>query len=146
MTTDTVLARRLVMRRAFAVSPERLFDAWTDPAVAARWLFTTPDSQAHAAELDVRVGGRWTITDRRDGVDYVALGEYLEVDRPRRLVFTFGMPQFSPAFNTVTVEIAPAGDGSMMTLTQEHLPPEHHPAARDGWDAMFEALEGNLAA
>ena len=45
------------------------------------------------------------IVDRRDGIDYRALGEYLEIDRPRRLVFTFAMPQFSPDFNKVTVEI-----------------------------------------
>jgi uncharacterized protein YndB with AHSA1/START domain len=59
---------------------------------------------------------------RRDGVDYKALGEYVEFDRPRRLVFTFGMPQFSAEFARVVVEIALQGTGSLLTVTQEHLP------------------------
>ncbi len=142
MTTETKPALR--MSRRFAASPERLFDAWTDPAFVARWLFTTPGSEAHSAELDVRVGGAWTIIDRRGGVDYTALGEYLEIDRPRRLVFSFGMPQFSPAFDRVTVEIAPDGDGATMTLSQQNLPEAAVEPTRDGWSQMFDGLERAL--
>ena len=137
--------RRLVMTRRFQASPERVFDAWIDPAVAAAWLFTTPQSEAHETRLDVRVGGRWEIVDRRDGVLYRAIGEYLEVNRPRRLVFTLGMPQFSPAFDTVTVEIAADGAGAVMTLTQAQAPPEAAAALEKGWADMFEALGRRLA-
>jgi uncharacterized protein YndB with AHSA1/START domain len=84
----------LHMTRRFDFAPERVFDTWVNPGTAAKWLFTTPKSEWHNTEMDVRVGGRWTIVDRREGTDYEAIGEYLEVDRPRRLVFTFGMPQF----------------------------------------------------
>ena len=139
-----VEGRHLTMTRRFEASPERLFDAWTDPNLAARWLFTGPASEAHCAELDVRVGGRWVIEDRRGGVDYKALGEYLEVERPRRLTFTFGMPQFSPAFDKVTVEIAPDGTGSVMTFTQEGLPADYIDATRHGWNEMFDALSARL--
>jgi uncharacterized protein YndB with AHSA1/START domain len=143
--TEVAADRRLTLQRRFEASPERLFDAWTDPRVAAAWLFTTPASERHETNLDVQVGGAWEIVDRRDGVDYRAIGEYLEVDRPRRLVFTFGMPQFSPGFSKVTVEIAPDGHGAVMTLTQEDLPPEHIPATADGWRQMFDALAARLA-
>ena len=139
--------RRLKMSRRFDATPERLFDAWTDPRLAQGWLFTTSESESHSAQMDLRVGGAWRIVDRRGGVDYTAIGEYLEVDRPSRLVFTFGMPQFSAAKNRVTVEIAPDGDGAaVMTLTQEGLPPEHAAAAEDGWAKMFEALGAGLGA
>ena len=121
MTVDT--KPELAIRRRFEASPERLFDAWTDPRLAARWLFTGPASERHEAALDVRVGGKWEIVDRRGGVEYRAIGEYLEVERPRRLVFSFGMPQFSPGFDKVTVEIAADGPGAIMTLTQQGLPP-----------------------
>ncbi len=130
----------LRMSRRFEAAPARVFAAWIDPAIAARWLFTTPDSESHSAQLDVRVGGRWTITDRRDGVDYTATGEYLEIDPPRRLVFTFGMPQFSPEFDRVTVEIAPDGAGAVMTLSQQDLPPDYVAATEEGWSKMFDAL------
>jgi uncharacterized protein YndB with AHSA1/START domain len=139
MTTAT-----LRMTRRLDASPERVFDAWLDPAVAGRWLFTTPGSESHSTDLDARVGGAWTIVDRRDGVDYRALGEYLEIDRPRRLIFTFGMPQFSDGFNRVTVEIAPDGEGALLTLTQEALPPEAISALEEGWGAMFDQLAAAL--
>ena len=138
MTVETKPGLR--MSRRFAASPERVFAAWTDPATVARWLFTGPDSERHTAELDVRVGGKWEITDRRDGVDYRAIGEYLAVEPPRRLVFTFGMPQFSPEFDRVIVEIAADGAGAVMTFTQELLPPEHVAATEEGWSKMFEEL------
>ncbi len=92
------------MIRKFGASPEPLFDAWLDPGIAERWLFTTPASESHSTTIDARPGGAWTITDRRDDVDYAATGQYVEIDRPRRLVFSFGMPQFSPAITRVVVE------------------------------------------
>ncbi len=135
------MTRALQIVRRFAASPERVFDAWLDPERAARWLFTAPGREAHSMENDPRVGGRWIITDRRDGIDYKALGEYLEIDRPRRLVFSFGMPQFSPEFNRVIVELAPDGDGCLMTLTHEGVPDADHPATREGWEEMFVMLD-----
>ena len=135
----------LTIVRRFAATAERVFDAWLDPARASRWLFTAPGREAHSMENDPRVGGRWVITDRRDGVDYKALGEYLEIDRPRRLVFTFGMPQFSPEFNRVTVEIVPDGEGCLMTVTQEGVPLDHHPETREGWEEMFVMLDAVVA-
>lgn len=134
----------LRLTRRFAAAPERLFDAWTDPKLAAGWLFTTPDSEAHHVEIDLQVGGRWEIVDRRAGVDYRAIGEYLEIERPQRLVFTFGMPQFSDAFTTVVVEIAPDGDGAVMTLTQDGLAADAVAALEQGWGDMFDALADAL--
>jgi uncharacterized protein YndB with AHSA1/START domain len=130
----------LRMTRRFDASPERVFDAWVDPVVAAKWLFTSLTSESHSTELDVRVGGGWTIIDRRDGVDYRAIGEYLEIDRPRRLVFTFGMPQFAEGFARVTVEIAADGTGALMSLTQEDVPAGAEAALEEGWSAMFDAM------
>jgi uncharacterized protein YndB with AHSA1/START domain len=135
----------LRMERRFDASPERLFDAWTDPQLAAAWLFTGPDSETHRTEIDLRVGGRWEIVDRRGGVDYRAIGEYLEIERPRRLVFTFGMPQFSDAFTTVTVEIAADGAGSRMTLVQDGLAPDAVAGLEAGWGEMFDQLAARLA-
>ena len=134
----------LRLTRRFDAAPERLFDAWTDPKLAAGWLFTTPNSEAHRVEIDLRVGGRWEIVDRRGGVDYRAIGEYLRVERPRRLAFTFGMPQFSDAFTTVVVEIAPDGAGAVMTLTQDGLTADAVAALEQGWGDMFDALAAGL--
>lgn len=151
MTADP--DRFLRMTRRFAVAPERVFDAWLDPALARQWLFTSPADETYTAELDTRAGGQWTITARRGGTDYTANGEYLEIDRPRRLVFTFAMLQVSPNSDRITVEIAPDGDGCRLTPTQEgtdiaaelrHMPPGEEGGTEMGWRGMFEVLEAVL--
>jgi uncharacterized protein YndB with AHSA1/START domain len=105
--------------RRFDAPPEQVFAAWLDPDMMRKWLFTSGASEATVAQNDARVGGTWTITDRRNGQDYVADGEYLEIHRPSRLVFTFRMPQFSESVDRVQVEIAPLETGCQLTLTQE---------------------------
>ncbi|HEX4197711.1 MAG TPA: SRPBCC domain-containing protein [Caulobacteraceae bacterium] len=136
----TMTLETLRITRRFEASPERVFDAWLDPMRARRWLFTSPTSERNSTEMDVRVGGKWSITDRREGVDYTGLGEYIEIDRPRRLVFSFGMPQFSPLMCTVTVEIVPDGDGCILTLAQESVAPDALKPLEEGWSKMFDAL------
>jgi uncharacterized protein YndB with AHSA1/START domain len=147
MTVANVTSLRL--QHHFSSSPERVFDAWVNPETVSKWLFTTPASEKNTTEVDARVGGKWSIIDRRDGVDYRALGEYVEIDRPRRLVFTFGMPQFSPEFAHVIVEIAPEGSGSLLTVTHQSLPWSHVKETERGWSDMFTSLasilDGNAA-
>jgi uncharacterized protein YndB with AHSA1/START domain len=141
---NDALLQTLRMTRRFDASPEHVFDAWTNPAIVARWLFTTPASEGHRTELDVRVGGAWKIVDRREGMEFTALGEYRVIDRPRRLVFSFGMPQFSSAALDVVVEFAADGAGCLMTLSQSEMHPDHIKPTTDGWNDMFDALAGLL--
>ena len=143
MAEQTLVAVRLTRR--FDALPERVFDAWLDPKVARKWLFTSPTSQSNSTKIDARIGGKWRIADRRDGVDYVGHGEYLEIDRPRRLVFTFGMPQFSPVFNRVIVKIEPDGSGCILTLTHEGVPASDREGLEMGWGDMFDHLTAALA-
>ena len=132
------------LTRRFDASPERVFDAWTLPALASRWLFTSPESESNRTEMDARPGGVYEIIDRRDSVDYRAVGEYQEVIRPSRLAFTFAMPQFSPDADRLVVDIEPRAGGTAMTLAHEKLPPEYQDATRAGWEAMFDVLAAVL--
>ena len=137
-TTKPPNSVRLIRR--FDASPERVFDAWVDPAMTQKWLFTLPHSVKNTAQIDARIGGAYTITDERDGQAYTAIGEYLVIDRPRRLVFTFGMPQFSPDFDRLTVEIVPDGTGCIVTLIQEDLQSGYEKSTKRGWSKMFKQL------
>jgi len=139
MTNEAVSS--VVVTHRFDAAPERVFDAFLDVAIARRFLFATAKGEMIAAEIDPRVGGRYTFTDRRpDMGDVLHTGEYLEIDRPRRLVFTFGVPQFAPGYTTVTIDIRPDGEGCVLTLTNDDVPAAHADGNRDGWTRILTGL------
>lgn len=144
--TGKAQTTNLVVRRAFTASAERVFDAWLDPETAGRWLFATPEGTVTRCEIDPRVGGGFIISDRRDGEDIEHVGTYEEIDRPRRLVFTLSVPKYSKITARIIIEIAPAGDGCELTLTQEFTPEiiEFLDSAREGWTSILDALAQSL--
>jgi uncharacterized protein YndB with AHSA1/START domain len=138
MSNQTTATVRVKHR--FTASPERVFDAWLDPAKARRFLFATPTGQMVRAEVDPRVGGQFTFTDRRDGEDVDHTGEYLEIDRPRRLVFTFTVPKYSSVVTRVTIDIVPLESGCELTLTHEGVLKEHEEGSKEGWSRILAGL------
>lgn len=130
--------------RKFAHPAEAVFDAWLNPALAGRFLFTTPTGIMKIVEIDAQVGGRFNIVETRDGQDAAHVGEYLEIDRPRRLVFSFGD---SIAFDatTVTVEIVEAPRGCELTLTHEGVLDQWADQTNIGWTDILEGLDKALA-
>ncbi len=133
----------LVITRRFDFSIERVFDAWLDPAKASKFLFATPTGQMIRVDIDARVGGSFNIT-RRDGEDVEHVGTYLEIDRPRRLVFTFGVPKFSDQITRVTIDLKPVPTGCELTLTQEEVPAEWLDRTHEGWGKILDGLSVHL--
>ena len=142
------VATKLVVRitRHFDAPAERVFDAWLDPRTAARWLFTDPKGTITRCEIDARVGGKFFIVDRRAVGDVDHVGEYLEIDRPRRLVFTFAVPRYWPEETRVTLDIVPSGVGCELTLTHENVLPEWAERTEEGWGKILDGLDESLRA
>lgn len=132
-----------VMRR-FEAAPERVFDAWLDPAMARKFLFATPTGEIIRAEIDPVVGGKMLVVDRRDGVDVHHYGQFLEIDRPRRLVFSFSVEDYGVNAETVTIEVRPDGAGSELTLTHA-TSAEYAERTQAGWTMIVESLARALA-
>ena len=130
----------LRVTRRYDAAAERVFDAFLEPAKARRFLFATPGGEMVCADIDARVGGAFRFIDRRDGEDVEHVGEYLEILRPRRLVFTFGVPKYDPTVTRITIEIGAQGEGCMLTLTHEMVPPEWAERTQDGWTKILDTL------
>jgi uncharacterized protein YndB with AHSA1/START domain len=131
--------------RHFNATPERVFDAWLDPQTASKWLFASRSGQMVRVEIDACAGGRFVIVERRNGENVEHIGEYLEIDRPHRLVFTLCVPKYSPQLTTVTVETEPAVSGCDLTLTQENVPPELLGRNEKGWIGILVGLTEHFA-
>jgi uncharacterized protein YndB with AHSA1/START domain len=127
----------------FAATPERVFDAWLDPKTAGKWLFATPTGKITRCEIDARVGGKFSIV-RFDGDEVEHVGEYLEIDRPRRLVFTFAVPRFSADYTRVTLDIVPLDEGCELRMTHEGVLADYAERTPEGWRMIFGNLEKQL--
>jgi uncharacterized protein YndB with AHSA1/START domain len=139
MSTPQPLVVRVTRR--YAASPERVFDAFLDPAKAGRFMFATPTGEMVRVEIDARVGGRYAFVDRRDGDDVAHTGEYLEIDRPRRLVFTFSAD--GSEADRVSIDIAPLESGGCeVTLAHEMNPKwaEYADRSAQGWSGILDGL------
>ena len=146
MQTEETSAIKVTQR--LEAPAERVFDAWLNPAVARKWLFVTDDGEITRCDLDAQVGGEWTIVRRGPSpeppgevIDMEHTGQYLEIDPPRRLAFTFGVPKFSPNMSRVMIDIAPAGSGCELSLITDGVPEDWREQTEQGWRMIL----GNLA-
>ena len=134
----------VTVTRHLAAPPERVFDAWLDADCLGRWLFRTPAGELARLEVEPRVGGHFRVDERRDGELAAHHGEYVVLDRPRRLAFDF-WTSFSAERTRVTIDIAPAGSGSLLTLTHDGVWPDWADKTRMGWTTILDGLARSLA-
>jgi uncharacterized protein YndB with AHSA1/START domain len=145
-STTTAGARdsetRLTITRRIAASPNDVFDAWTDPNSMRTWM-RPGDGVDSRVTLDVRVGGKYRIDMiRGNGRVYEHTGEYLVVDRPHTLKFTWISEGTEQRTSTVTIELRPVGKETELTLTHEGLPTAKATAGHtQGWTEIIEQFE-----
>lgn len=117
-----------------AAQPETIFPFFTDPELFARW--------GGVATLDPRPGGifRNCVND-----EHIARGEYVVVDPPRRVVFTWGWEAadsvVAPGASTVEVTLTPDGDCTLVRLVHSDLPSiESADSHAAGWEHYLQRL------
>jgi uncharacterized protein YndB with AHSA1/START domain len=124
----------IVREVRIGVPPDQVFPYFTDPAKMIVW-------KAMEAQLDPRPGGVFRINVT--GSD-VARGEYVEIDAPRRVVFTFGWESegspLPPGASTVEVTLVPDGDGTLLRLVHTGVPDEIRAGSTQGWDHYLPRL------
>ena len=132
MATETV-----VVTQKFASDEESIYDALLDPQTASKFLFATPTGRMVRAEIDSRVGGRYTFVEEREGKEVLHTGEYLELVRPLKMVFTFAVPEYSSEVSTVEIVLAHLGEGCELKLINSGVLPEYAEKTREGWAGIL---------
>lgn len=127
----------------FRASAERVFDAWIDPSVIGKWLFVTSPAGLAQVHVDARENGQYILVDRRGGRDMIHAGAYLVIDRPRRLVLTVFVPEYSRFTMRIEIAIAPVGEGCVLDLVSEVASDqfEIRDQLAEGWREMFVHLD-----
>jgi len=129
VTEQTAVVREL----SIAARPETVWEFFVDPEKAVRWMGID-------ATLDPRPGGVYRVTVMSGNV---GSGTFVELDPPRRLVFTWGWEQggddkamaVAPGSSTIEVELEPEGDGTFLRFTHRDLPSVEAVASHGhGWD------------
>ena len=129
--------------RHFTVPAENVFDAFVQPDKARRFLFATETGEMVVADIDARVGGAFTLTDRRPGVgDVEHIGRFLEVEPPERLVFLVRAVPYQEEDAKVSILIRSRGDECDLDLTvmADVKWRDHAEKTRDGWTLILDNL------
>jgi uncharacterized protein YndB with AHSA1/START domain len=95
-----------------AAPPEDVFRALTDPRELAEWWGGGETYRTDAWEVDARPGGEWSArTIDAAGTEGLVHGEYLVVDAPRRLEYTWRPSWEGFAPSRVRIDLAPVRVG-----------------------------------
>ena len=142
----------LRMTRTFDATPDRVFAAWTDPEQFGTW-FGPVGMTTVMCEIDAKVGGEWRLIGEGQNIPGRAAGavrptvsgKYLEIEPPRRLVFTFAWHEkddfASPRGREtiVTIQFKPVDQRTEMVFTQAVFDDQQSLAAHNrGWTESFD--------
>ena len=122
MVRDDTTGPIVKMRRRVRARAEQIFDLWTKPDLMVRWMSPFPGAVNCKASCDLRPGGAFNLVATSEESSREVSGTYVEVDRPRKLVFTWIGPLTNNVATLVTVELIPRGDETDLVLTHERLP------------------------
>jgi len=113
-------------------APERVFDYFTEPDAILRWM-------GDYAVLEPAPGGQFTLDI--NGVP--VRGQYLAVDRPRRLLISWGhagSDRLPPGASTVEVTLSPHEGGTTVTIVHSGLPGPEAQQHAVGWPHFLDRL------
>jgi uncharacterized protein YndB with AHSA1/START domain len=135
------LAATLVVRRRINATPEKLFAAWTQPALLVRWW--GPQGVAcPAAEINLRVGGSYRIANQfPDGRVIWIAGVFEVIEPPHRLTYTWKLESGNEPVERVTVCFEAHGRATEVVVTHERIPDEAARISHErGWNGCLDSL------
>jgi uncharacterized protein YndB with AHSA1/START domain/quercetin dioxygenase-like cupin family protein len=140
----------LTLRRSVAALPERVFEMWTRPELLRQW-YCPVDYAIESVITDVREGGAYRIGMRQpNGEIWYIRGNYREVRRPERLVFTWLWEEDDPKAEIetqISVDFTPSPDGTDLLFRQSGFAStESRDGHEEGWNGALDRLAPALKA
>lgn len=139
MNTDTITIGILLH-----ASAEKVWKAWTDPDLVLKWFGSDPNGTGLNASMDVRPGGAYEISFKNaagPNAEHTCFGKYTEVEKYRRLAFSWTWKNEPGVESFVTVSLTPEKDHTHMKFEHAHVGYESAHNYEEGWRSTFEKLE-----
>jgi len=133
--------RRLVIKRVIFATPERIFDAWTQPQLLTQW-WGPKNVTCPSTEIDLRVGGRYRIANQMpDGSTVWITGVFEEIDRPIKLVYSWSTSSQKQPSERVSIFLQSQEDATQVTIVHENIPTQQLVISHSaGWDGCLDGL------
>lgn len=139
---------KVIVKKEFNAPAEKIFDAWLDPDWLNRWMFGPDVREEEIIKLEnsPEKGGTFSFVVKRDDNVINHMGTYREVQRPNRLVFTWGVDVEAGDESVVTITIQSTESGCRLTLvhTMDSKWAEYVDRTEQGWSFMLEKLNALL--
>jgi uncharacterized protein YndB with AHSA1/START domain len=141
MSDDVVRTGELVMSERIRATPDQVFRYLVEPDKLVRWMGVE-------AQIDPRPGGAFWLDVTGENI---AAGNYVEVDPPHRVVFTWGWEgseEVPPGSSTVAFTLTAEGDETIVELVHSGLPGGQSDEHVRGWTyfvgRLVRAAEGQV--
>ena len=136
-------ADAIVAEIHIAAPPDRVFQALVDPQQVPKWWGQEGVYRSAEFQCDLRPGGKWrTVGTNAEGGTFEASGEFLEIDRPRLLVYSWVASWTGIRKTTVRWELHPDGQGTLVRLRHYGLSAYPELAkSYSGWPRMLGWLQ-----
>ena len=134
------------LTRLIRAPREAVYDAWLDPKIRRQWWCAAEDMTCGVCDIDASEGGAYRINMTKGGDEWVTVGEFVELDRPNKLVFTWSWEGMDFGKDSrVTVELFETQfDGKPATelvLLHEQLGTPHERSEHtSGWLGCLKSL------
>ena len=132
-----------------AASPERVFQALSNPTQMKQWWGQRGMYRHTQVEIDLRPGGKWRsqgLSDDGDNTPFQVSGEYVEIDPPRLLSYTWEASFAKAPPSLVRWELTPSAGGTRVKMTHSKLAqyPEARISYSNGWPTVFRWMQEYL--
>ena len=134
------------VQRVMPAAPEVVFDEWLDPESLEEWMCPRP-VRCVAVTVEPHVGGRVRFDVDDSGTSVLITGQFLAIDRPHLLRFTWSNSNWADptVVSVVNVAFAPSGDDqTLMSIEHSLVPPEEFENFHNGWTLTFDQLAAFL--
>lgn len=142
------ITETLSLQRQFNAPLEKVFDAWTNVHILAQW-FGPEGFEVVSASCDCQPKGKYEITIESPDKNQIRhFGEYLEVEKPNLLIFTWELEDQTCqgcdgqlATTLVELNFSANNAGTLLQLKHEKLPSQQAlEGHRFGWQASLDSL------